>query len=200
MAGRIWVRAAVLLACLLLAAGCADEPENKQEFIEKIRDASSVLGLGEAIETNEAGEVISLTLNGMHLSDREWGFLEEMTAVEHLGLRQTGFSDDRIRHLENLPRLRTLSLSGDLTDAGMKQLAELEQLEALSLYETEITERSLGHLKGSNVETLILFDDLELTDEGIEHLTNIESLEEVWMGDEEAVQKLEEVAPDLVPP
>jgi hypothetical protein len=62
-------------------------------------------------------------------------------------------------------------LSGtDVTDAGLKDLAGLKQLQWLNLTKTQVTDAGLKHLAGLKQLRLLLLTNTKVTDKGIADL------------------------------
>lgn len=80
--------------------------------------------------------------------DSDLACLSGLTDLEWLGLVGPGIGDDGIRYLAPLTNLEMLYLGGslNLTDAGLKYLADMHQLERLDIYNSRITARGLSHL------------------------------------------------------
>lgn len=73
-------------------------------------------------------------------------------------------TDEGVLRIVQLRKLEVLSISGKITDVGLKRLAALPNLKRLELLNTEITADGLAALKNSPVEYLML--DASLVDLG----------------------------------
>lgn len=65
-------------------------------------------------------------------------------------------SDQCLASIARLPDLERLSLSGAITNEGLRQVARLPKLTALSILHTDITADGLAALEGSKVENLTI--------------------------------------------
>jgi hypothetical protein len=91
-------------------------------------------------------------LPGLHASGQmtdalldRFSRLDHLTALDLEGSK--GLTDDGVRHLARLPRLRHLNLMGcGITDRGLDVLRRLPVLETLVLTWTPITDAGAGHL------------------------------------------------------
>src|SRR5438132_7315058 len=94
-----------------------------------------------------------------------------------LDLRETPTTDAELKELAGLENLQTLSLSeNQVTDAGLKGLAGLKNLQTLSLYGTKVTDVGLKELAGlKNLQTLDL-GKTEVTDAGLKELAGLKNL------------------------
>jgi hypothetical protein len=63
-------------------------------------------------------------------------------------LRRTGLTDAALKPLAGLKGLRTLRLSGNITDAGVVYLAQLGNLDELWLQDTKVSDAGVAHLRG----------------------------------------------------
>ena len=68
----------------------------------------------------------------------------------------------------DLAKLTDLSLSGTgITDAGLKEVAKLQQLKRLSLINTKITDAGLKEIAKMQKLTTLFLDDTNITDAGV---------------------------------
>ena len=84
------------------------------------------------------------------LTDRGLAVVEKLPNLVALSLLDTNITDDGLRHLKNLKKLRWLSLNGcrNVTDKGLVHLKGLTNLEDLNLEMTKTTSKGMAHLKG----------------------------------------------------
>lgn len=104
-----------------------------------------------------------LDLSHTRITDAGLATLEKMPRLRGLELhRHPGWhtpqqlTDASQATIARLPELERLSLSGKITNAGLKQVAALPKLKALSIYSTEVTIDGLSALEGSTVENLTI--------------------------------------------
>lgn len=78
-----------------------------------------------------------------------------------------GVTDEGLKHLEPLTKLRRLDLRGSsITDQGLARLSNLKELRELSLLRTSVTDGGLVHLENlTNLEWLAL-SDTSVTNDG----------------------------------
>jgi Leucine Rich repeat len=87
---------------------------------------------------------------------------------------------ERIRRDEELPGKPVVSVdlsSTKVTDADLKDLTPLTQLQWLDLGETQVTDEGLEHLAALNQLRELNLNDTRVTDEGLEHLA---ALTQLW--------------------
>ncbi|MCE9545195.1 MAG: hypothetical protein K8T25_06725 [Planctomycetia bacterium] len=90
----------------------------------------------------------------------------------------TLMTDVRLKPIENLTQLRSLSLMGTLvTDAGLEHLKGLTLLQGLNLMQTQVTDAGLVHLKGLAALQSLNLADTQVTDAGLEHLKDLTVLQ-----------------------
>jgi hypothetical protein len=140
-----------------------------------------------------------LQLYGTDLSDAGAQHLANLTKL--LELRISGITDEDFKYVGRLPKLKTLTIFKTATDAGLKHLAGLEQLETLFLWTTAVKGPGLKDLAGlpalrhlrlayspvddEGCKALAGFKQLtglslagtKITDAGIKHLTGLDKLE-----------------------
>ena len=80
-------------------------------------------------------------------------------------------TDAGLRHLRGLSNVQKIWLNGTkITDSGLAHLKGLASLKELGLFETDITDAGLEHLHGlSNLEDLIV-EQTKVTDAGVDKL------------------------------
>jgi formylglycine-generating enzyme required for sulfatase activity len=93
---------------------------------------------------------------GYHPAPADFAPLARAVKLETLELsNEAGFDDAAMKHVAGLEKLRRLRLnSGLLTDAGLRELGRLKQLEQLDLRFTKVTGASLDVLAGAPLQVL----------------------------------------------
>jgi hypothetical protein len=103
-------------------------------------------------------------------------------------------SDDQLKHLADLPKLREINLGGvylrgsdnvfaprQITDKGLKHVAGLTELRSLMLDGTHVTDAGMKHLAGlKNLQTLVL-SGTKVTDAGMKELAGLKKLSSVMV-------------------
>jgi Leucine-rich repeat (LRR) protein len=99
-------------------------------------------------------------------------------SVFGVDLNKTQVTDAWLKHLNGLPNLQSLRLDNtQVTDAGLEHLKGLTSLQSLNLDNTQVTDAGLEHLKGLiNLRSLVP-NRRKLTDAGLEHLGGMAKLE-----------------------
>jgi hypothetical protein len=97
-------------------------------------------------------------------------------------LRLERASDGALRVVaDSLPELIQLGVGGaDITDAGMVDVARLEKLGTLDLFDTSVTATGLELVTGLPLATVRLTGDL-VGDATIEPLGRLSHLQELWL-------------------
>jgi len=104
--------------------------------------------------------------------------------LEWLSFDYTPVTDDALKHIAGLTKLKFLNMSGEefrrnrmaimpqLTDAGLKHIEGLVNLESLKIYGPPgVTDAGLAHLKGMTKLKRLSFDGTQVTLEGITKLS-----------------------------
>jgi len=119
--------------------------------------------------------------------------LSELRELENLNLNNTRITDDGLAHLRSMKSLKKLNLGGGMkiTDEGMAHLSEIKSLKYLDLPGESVTDKGLVYLsqltklKHLNMPSPHYVDpgmDKRLyTDKGLEELTKLQSLEELYL-------------------
>ena len=157
--------------------------------------------LGATVKTNVKGDVISVDLKEMQVTDADLSHLKEMTKIKTLNLSLTPVTDEGLANLEGLTGLTHLYLFGtDVTDAGLEHLKGLTGIQVLCLDDTRITDAGLVHLKNmTRLEKLHIQSQGTITDDGLGSLTGLTELVELRVGGtdvtDDGVDKLEQSLP-----
>jgi Leucine-rich repeat (LRR) protein len=103
--------------------------------------------------------------------------LNKMTRLEKFSFWP--ITDGVLAQLEGLERVRGLSCSEKVTDAGLKSIGKIAGIRSLSLRNTQITDAGLAHLKSLDGLQGLSLDGTRITDEGLRHLARLASLQRV---------------------
>ena len=117
------------------------DPEDAETVLES-RDWDRILQAG--------GAEPDLVLDARgQMTDALLARAASLGSIRSLGLGGSkAITDEGVRHLARMPRLRQLDLSGTaVTDEGLAALAELTALERISLSMTRVTDRGVRHLE-----------------------------------------------------
>jgi hypothetical protein len=124
---------------------------------------SPPVGIAELKQLRHLHRVISLNLAENDLiTDKGLAALRGLDHLRDLSLERMGryrnpewfrrsvlFTDSCLVHIQALPRLESLILSGNLiTDQGLAQIARMANLRELDLEATEVSDAGLAHLEG----------------------------------------------------
>ena len=86
-------------------------------------------------------------------------------------LHNTQVTDAGLKELAGLTQLQTLYLTGTkVTDAGLKELAGLTRLQWLNLQGTKVTDEGLKELAGLKQLHMLFLDGTQVTDAGVQEL------------------------------
>lgn len=114
-------------------------------------------------------DLVFLSLNDVEASElRAVGELENL---EFLVLHAEENLDAGMEHIQKLKKLQSLRINGpqSLSDAGCEKLSSLPALTALLLETNLLTNEGLQHLSNLPLEDLII-SSFQVTDEGLHHL------------------------------
>jgi hypothetical protein len=92
--------------------------------------------------------VIFVEFNGSNVTDTDLKHLEDLPQIRSLGLSKTQITDAALANLKGLTRLNWLRLQNtQITDAGLAHLRNLTQLQHVNLRGTKVTEIGVRKLK-----------------------------------------------------
>lgn len=177
------------IALLAVAATLNTEPLRKPRppEVTSTEVLARLDALGAKYKLNRHDQVDWLWIKRLPLSDDDLQVLVELPHVKTLNMRgiQTmkgnTLTDAGLKHLVNLKQLETLNLSANsqLTDECAKWLGTLTSLRVLNLTQTEITEAALPDLsKLQHLETLHC-NGMRLSEDTVSFFSNM-SLKELW--------------------
>lgn len=206
-----WTLAALCLAVLLSSAAA-------WLYVRRgvVQNRLDVLAMGGEVEVRQGGwpwlnsildpryfeEVVSVRLHNVDLTPNDAAKLQAFAELEELFLHQSRMTNDVLREVAKLGRLRLLNLiSTDVTADGLVHLRELPRLERIWIG-PHATNRELKAL--AQIESLkeinVMFSP-EVDDEGLAELEKLESLENLRMADSaispSAVESFRRSRPDV---
>jgi internalin A len=92
-------------------------------------------------------------------------------------------TDAALKELAGLKQLQMLHLSDTkVTDAGLKYLAGLKQLAELDLSGTKVTDAGLKYLTGLKQLQWLVLSDTKVTDAGLKDLIGLKQLQDLFLG------------------
>jgi hypothetical protein len=104
--------------------------------------------------------IIFLEFYGTKVTDADLKHLEDLPQIRSLGLSKTQISDAGLANLKGLSQLHWLRLQNtQITDAGLEHLRNLTQLQSVDLRSTKVTENGLHKLKQTLPNCLVENDD-----------------------------------------
>ena len=94
------------------------------------------------------GEVRSLNLRDIRVTDAGMVHLKKLTQLRRLHLERTPVTDEGIAHLAGLVHLEYLNLYGTaVTDKALEHLTGMKKLEQLYLWQTDVTAEGVAKLE-----------------------------------------------------
>ncbi len=98
--------------------------------------------------------------------------------VVRVRLESASVTDASLKHLKGLTQLQALSLAGTkVTDTGLEHLRGLTELKALNLVGTQVTDAGLEHLRGLTRLQSLYLASTQVTGAGLEHLKGLAKLQ-----------------------
>jgi hypothetical protein len=126
-----------------------------------------------------------LELTQFSITSRGLAVLKDLPALEYLTLN-TGLTDAGLKDVAQISRLRWLTIAGGrMWGPGLAELAKLSRLERLCFWGARgggtIYDRHIGYLEGvKQLKSLTLWGTDELTDASLASIGKIENLEELY--------------------
>jgi hypothetical protein len=126
-----------------LPARAAEPGSARDEAIRALRDLGAKVVVDEQAPGRPAIEVL---FNRTKILASDLRHLARLPHLRRIDLYGTGVTDAGLKHLEKLTELEVLEVNGKVTDAGLMYLRNLTELRELYLYGTDITDAGLEHL------------------------------------------------------
>lgn len=143
----------------------------------------------------------TLDLQCGKVTDKSLPLIQGSTKLKDLYLpRGGGVTDAGMKSIRGLTNLEVLTLAKPVGDAGVAEFADLVRLKVLSLRGSSITDVGLKQLKNmTQLESLNLYHT-RITEDGLKHLEALTTLQELnvnaTMVTREAVNRLKKVLPN----
>ncbi len=128
----------------------------------------------------------NISISNGQIGDGVLEIFARLPALKHLSLQGNAFSDDGLKHLENMKQLRSLWIGMNrkpITDAGIMHLAGLTMLEELDLQRSNLSDEGIAAMKDlKNLRQLHLSigrgtSDKQITDASVDTLTALTNLQ-----------------------
>lgn len=120
-----------------------------------------------------------LTLSGPEILDEMMDYVVQLESLESLSLENCGLKNTGLAKIcRSLPNLRVLNLRRtDVNDSGLASLKKLPKLEQALLMFLNITDNGLVHLSDmQQLRTIDLRGSTAISDDGIKHLEGLKNL------------------------
>lgn len=165
------------------------EPTDEQR-LAAIKKFEKLGGRIETIRLPGSGNVvITLDLENTDFTDADLKGVSSIGAVSDLVLSDCkGVTDARMKELANLNSLAQLWLGGtDVTDTGLKELGNLKKLTILSLTGCNtVTDVGVKELARLNNLTILDLSSTQVTDTGVKELAGLTTLSDLKLDDTQA--------------
>ena len=144
-------------------------------FIPTIHDAGIA-------HLSQLAQLEKLRISNTEISDKSMQYLSQMTNLRELELVWTSISNSGIATLRRFPHLRKLLVSTDtsINDDGLKLLADLTELESLTLSGNSLSAHVLKHVKSKKLRELELVG-YTFGDDAISYVQAMSNLEELHL-------------------
>lgn len=121
----------------------------------------------------------SIALSDFKVTETLFSNLAQIKNLESLGLpADSEISDEWLYHLHSLPKLYRVRLGGEfLSDRGIEELSKLKSLQALTIYNSRITDTGLANIpRSADLREFKINSQSILTDRGLKEITKLKQL------------------------
>ena len=129
-------------------------------------------------------DIQSISLSGTPVQDEQIMYLQGLTGLGRLELRETLVTDEGMQYLSGLTQLQRLNLNGTAVgDEGMRYLSGMTQMESLILNRTQVGDEGLSYIRDMTALTELDMWMLDITDEGMQYLAGLKNMYELGIED-----------------
>ena len=136
-----------------------------------------------SLDPNDLDGLSFLALSPVHIDDYLIEPLARLTGLRELRFAGVDISPQALSYLAGLPHLEEFATPLGLSDADMSELASMQSLKKLTISQDRLTDeglRLLGALE--SLETLDLYGNPAMTDDGLAGLRSLHSLRSLRLG------------------
>ncbi len=130
--------------------------------------------------------LVEVQMTRTRIGDDGIRVISQMKNVESLVLRDTGLTDESVKYVSGLEKLKKLDLSEctspGITDACGEYLAKMSNLQSLNLWTTAFSDEGLRCLSGLKNLTILNLDNTKITDDGVAMLAELPQLTWLHLG------------------
>jgi Leucine-rich repeat (LRR) protein len=134
-------------------------------------------------------ELRELRFQNAHVTDESLANLRSLARLNKLyvgpwagSFKQSDVTDAGVRHLSGLTDLEVLDLQATaVTDAGLQSLAGLTSLKELYLGQTLVTDTGMEYLKKLPSLEILVLDGTAVTDQGVGRVSTLPNLEQIGL-------------------
>lgn len=125
-----------------------------------------------------------LSFDNLECGEEGWAYIMSLPLLREFTADQTDITDARLVAIcKNSPKLSFISLdyNSQITDEGVRHIAELELLQQLFLSYSRITDEGMAFLQKSSTLERLWLEGTAVTDTGVEALKNMPSIQRVGL-------------------
>ena len=145
--------------------------------------ATAITGAG-FVKLRRLTSLRRLNIDTMDCGEEGWAYIMSLPLLREFTADETDITDAHIAAIcTNSPKLTFISLdyNSQITDEGIRHIAELDSLSDLFLSYSRITDEGLGLLQQSSTLERLWLEGTAVTDTGIETFKNMPSLQRVGL-------------------
>ncbi|MBN2133070.1 MAG: sigma-70 family RNA polymerase sigma factor [Sedimentisphaerales bacterium] len=138
----------------------------------------------DSLDPNDLYGLSFLALSPVHIDDHLIEPIARLTGLRELRFAGVDISPKALSYLAGLPHLEEFATPLGLSDADMAEVTKMQSLKRLTISQDRLTDeglRSLGALE--SLETLDLYGNPAMTDDGLAGLRSLHSLRSLRLGD-----------------
>lgn len=203
-----------LLSWWIEQGASADKKVAELKMSDEVKPALASLGTGGSSNAkSSASAILSLKVPAANEKDIEAlknaglivnNLSYDQNLIEVSAVNAAGFNDAQMALITALPdQIAWLKLGGTkITDAGLKEISKLKNLNKLHLEHTSVTDAGLANLKNLPYLEYINLVDTKVTDAGLNNIASMQGLKSVYVWQsavtDSAVSKITRQYPKLM--
>ena len=163
-----------------------DDPVEKPTFSEEEQAIVALRKMSSVEVHKDSDNVVEVNFSRKGADPALAAAREYLVKLKRLtvDLGATDVTDAGLKNLNGLTNLQSLFLiNTNITDAGLKHLKGLTSLQFLNLRTNDVTDAGLEHLRGLTQLEVLWLDFTQVTDAGLKHLNGLTNLQSLGLED-----------------
>lgn len=161
----------------------------KLSALSELRLDFLTLSTQDFVNLNESSSLETLWLTGSSVDDQMLALLQGVKTLTSLTLKSTKISNNSMKALASLPKLKNLHLPATISDQGIEALAQSPSIEDLDISYTTVTAAALKSLTSLKSLSTLYVNDTNLADDCVSYIKEIPGLKVLFLNGTQVTDK-----------